>query len=205
MSYRGRTSRRWNNYRPSDCYRPSDGPTRYSHAERDPNYCDRPHTPANAAPPGGCSDYPKLWPSDLDELINRTQRAYDLVCNYEAESCGGKRWVPEDIWFIREAGKDLEKQAQGLHHWRRIIGFHGTDKRDLMAKVKEDIVVTRALCLRVTNLINETEQECTYSAQSVPVNRYGNLVNPDDVFDEESELSKSPHVSMVHTDVVRHQ
>lgn len=69
---------------------------------------------------------PQVYDSEIDRLIGRTIRAYQLVVNYRHACPTGGRWMPEHIDMIRVAGGKLETDRDVLESMRLGL-VHGEE------------------------------------------------------------------------------
>ncbi|KAF2243726.1 hypothetical protein BU26DRAFT_523318 [Trematosphaeria pertusa] len=175
-----------------NCYRPTYSPPRSTRSGQHPSLDngDNPNkTPAaphhhqrrpgrgdNRSDGRPDDELLKLWDAELEGLMGRTERAYDLVSTYEELSMGGKRWLPTHIEVIREAGKDLHHDIRVLQGWRRTVAKLGKVDRDMMRKIEDECNAVKQTCLRVQGMINGHEQVPVRNEQEVEVDADGQLV-----------------------------
>jgi hypothetical protein len=154
----------------TDSYRPPNGNNRRwtpprARPEASPNYHDLDvnRTPlhsrhsriSDATVP---AQQPRIWDDNLDVLMHRTIRAYDLVVDYENASHGGTRWSREDIQRIGSIGARLHGDVRALKHWNDVIEKQGEQDRFTMGKLRDDIENLRNYCEQIQDVIKETER-----------------------------------------------
>jgi hypothetical protein len=105
---------------------------------------------------------PQIWHPSVDELIRRTEHAYDLVLNYERDSHGGQRWIPEDIAKIQKIGKHLHPDAFALRCRQRDIAEQGDRDKVMMQRIKKEANSLKLLCERIQQAISKYEQKCEF-------------------------------------------
>jgi hypothetical protein len=135
MAYMRAPPKHWNSYRPSYSPRRSSssalrGQDSHGKEDYDSQLCD----------------------AELESLMSRTARAYDLVINYERDSYGGQRWSSSDIAHIYKNGKELHGKIRVFKSWRRSRAA-GLNLAQVDGKVEE----MRKLCETVQRAIKETE------------------------------------------------
>ncbi|KAF2690005.1 hypothetical protein K458DRAFT_97669 [Lentithecium fluviatile CBS 122367] len=101
---------------------------------------------------------PKLWSADLDDLMGMTSRAYEVVCEYEKKSMGGKRWTRENIDRIYEAGRHLDSNIHALKNLRQEILKSGITNRHMQAELDESVTSIQKYCTYIQDLIKEFEK-----------------------------------------------
>ncbi|CAO2655615.1 Nn.00g044180.m01.CDS01 [Neocucurbitaria sp. VM-36] len=123
-----------------------------------------------------------LWPTTLHDLTSRTTRAYELVVNYARDSHGGQRWSASDIAYVRDMGKYLWEDIRALkdaQHRLTESADYEREKNDAVSEIEEDVERLREYCLRIQDVISETENLCTFVADtkaSMAVDRDGDEV-----------------------------
>lgn len=110
---------------------------------------------SNAAVPAQSS---RLWDEDLNSLMHRTIRAYDLVVNYDRDSYGGTRWSREDIARIRDVGAYLHGDVRDLKHWSEVVAKEGEQDAYTMDKIRDDVENLRKYCDQIQAIIRDTER-----------------------------------------------
>ena len=105
---------------------------------------------------------PQIWHPSVDELIRRTEHAYDLVLNYERDAKGGQRWMPEDIEKIRKVGVRLHQDIFALRRRQRDIAEQGDRDKVMMQQIKKEANSLKLLCERIQQAINKYEQKCGF-------------------------------------------
>lgn len=110
---------------------------------------------SNAAVPAQSS---RLWDEDLNSLMHRTIRAYDLVVNYDRDSHGGTRWSREDIARIRDVGAYLHGDVRDLKHWSEVVAKEGEQDAYTMDKIRDDVENLRKYCDQIQAIIRDTER-----------------------------------------------
>ncbi|KAI4677278.1 uncharacterized protein J4E88_007086 [Alternaria novae-zelandiae] len=110
---------------------------------------------SNAAVPAQSS---RLWDEDLNSLMHRTIRAYDLVVNYVRDSHGGTRWSREDIDRIRDVGAYLHGDVRDLKHWSEVVAKEGEQDAYTMDKIRDDVENLRKYCEQIQAIIRDTER-----------------------------------------------
>jgi len=110
---------------------------------------------SNAAVPAQSS---RLWDEDLNSLMHRTIRAYDLVVNYDRDSYGGTRWSREDIARIRDVGAYLHGDVRDLKHWSEVVAKEGEQDAYTMDKIRDDVENLRKYCEQIQAIIRDTER-----------------------------------------------
>ena len=103
-------------------------------------------------------ELPKLWDDDLEQLMGRTLRAYDLVIDYDRDSEGGTRWSDKDIADIYDIGKHLHGDRQNLTEWQRKVARAGKPTNTMLRDIRDDANDMRILCLRVQLSIRQRER-----------------------------------------------
>ena len=103
---------------------------------------------------------PQIWHPSIDDLIRRTQNAYDLVLNYERDAKGGQRWTPDDIAKIRNVGKHLHSDVLALRCRQRDIAEQGDRDKLMMQQIKKEANSLKLLCERIQQAISKYEQKC---------------------------------------------
>ncbi|KAI4944110.1 hypothetical protein J4E91_008965 [Alternaria rosae] len=110
---------------------------------------------SNAAVPAQSS---RLWDEDLNSLMHRTIRAYDLVVNYNRDSHGGTRWSRKDIDRIRDVGAYLHGDVRDLKHWSAVVAKEGEQDAYTMDKIRDDVENLRKYCAQIQDTIKDTER-----------------------------------------------
>ncbi|KAF1845129.1 uncharacterized protein K460DRAFT_103542 [Cucurbitaria berberidis CBS 394.84] len=100
---------------------------------------------------------PQLWDTELDDLMGRTSRAYDVVVNYERDSEGGQRWSREDIALIRDLGKYIWDDLRAMKKWQRTVAEQGDVDEDTMRQIFDDADKMHAYCSEIQATIREKE------------------------------------------------
>jgi hypothetical protein len=143
MAYMRAPPKHWNIYRPSYSARRSSSSALRHQATNDRRGQDS----------YGKEDYDsQLCDAELESLMSRTARAYDLVINYERDSYGGQRWSSSDIAHIYNTGKELHGKIRLFKSWRRS---RATSLN--LAQVDGKVEEMRKLCETVQRAIKETE------------------------------------------------
>ncbi|KAF2036565.1 hypothetical protein EK21DRAFT_49380, partial [Setomelanomma holmii] len=100
---------------------------------------------------------PHLWDEQLDLDMNRTLRAYDLVCNYAYDCPRGVRWSEEDIQLVKHTGAHLHDDVRVLKAWKRTVCELGDTDLDMMRKITQDVESVREQVKNAQRVIRETE------------------------------------------------
>lgn len=123
---------------------------------------------------------PSVYDPAIDDLIGRTLRAYHLVVKYKDACPDGRRWSPEHIEMIRQAGKNLDFDASDL---RRM---HGTLRNTSVNRIRYEAHKLRDYCREIQDLIKVHEQH------PVAHNRAGRRFD-EEYHGQEDDNSKTEH------------
>ncbi|KAJ4359697.1 uncharacterized protein N0V89_000253 [Didymosphaeria variabile] len=99
---------------------------------------------------------PIVYDREIESLIGRTIRAYRLVVDYERACPIGRRWIPEHIRMIQEAGKYLESDRVVLNSLRATLARGGDAVP--VGKIRANAHDLRDYCREILELIKAHEQ-----------------------------------------------
>jgi hypothetical protein len=122
----------------------------------------------------GSFKLPRVYDREVDRLIGRTVRAYRLVVNYQRACPTGRRWTPEHIQMIKEAGKTLESDMISLESLRGILAY-GEDAV-VIAKLCSEAYALRDRCWLIQDLIKIHEQVPRFYGGVVEVHEHDSSV-----------------------------
>ncbi|KAL1794488.1 hypothetical protein ACET3X_007909 [Alternaria dauci] len=147
----------------ADVYRPSYGTARpHTPARSQLSYDDTDvnRIPLNARHRSAAAPTRDLHPRDgqMDPLISRTTRAYDVVIHYQRDSHGGNRWSREDIDHIHHIGRYLHGDVRDLKQWKAVIYKEGNLDAETMDKIRDDEEKVKRYCEQILDVIRDTER-----------------------------------------------
>jgi hypothetical protein len=109
----------------------------------------------------------KIKGAELDSLMSRTARAYDLVINYERDSYGGQRWSRSDIAHIYKTGKELHGKIRVFKSSQRSQA--ASLNLEQLDRMGDEV---RKLCETVQRAIKETENVAAVQILPSPQKRW---------------------------------